>query len=304
MFRFPHRKMRIVQALALVLLAVGQVLSAAQLRTNTAPLPDPQGFIAEVRKRLVSDRTLQSQYTYLEHREEISVSKLGKVSSGPLKVYEVYPSVEFGNNYKRLISINGVPLSAAELDKQDRVHREDVLREVEKRQHETPEQRNQRLRKEAEDRREEQATIDEAFALYTITMIGRETIRSHDTIVATLIPKPNFKPRSDAGKFLKKFKATAWVSESDYQLVRLEAEAIDDVTIGWGLIGRIHEGARAVFERTKVNGEVWLPSRTTFTGTGRALLFRTFEVNSVTTYSDYKKFSVKTDETFHEHETP
>ena len=72
-----------------------------------------------------------------------------------------------------------------------------------------------------------------------------------------------------------------------------DAEAIDDVTFGWGIVGRLHEGARAVFERTKVNGEVWLPSRTSFTGTGRALLFRTFEVNSVTTYSDYKKFSVR-----------
>ena len=175
---------------------------------------------------------------------------------------------------------------------------------VEKRQHETPEQRNERLRDEAEDHRKEQATIDEAFALYTITMIGRETVQSHETVVATLVPKPNFKPRTDAGQFLKKFKATAWVSESDYQLVRLEAEAIDDVTIGWGLVGRIHEGARAVFERTKINGEVWLPSRTTFTGSGRALLFRTFEVNSVTTYSDYKKFSVKTDEAFGDHQAP
>ena len=120
----------------------------------------------------------------------------------------------------------------------------------------------------------------------------------HETVVATLVPKPNFKPRTDAGEFLKKFKATAWVSESEYQLVRLDAQAIDDVTFGWGIVGRIHEGARAVFERTKVNDEVWLPSRTTFTGTGRALLFRTFDVNSVTTYSDYKKFSVKTDEAF------
>ena len=90
-------------------------------------------------------------------------------------------------------------------------------------------------------------------------MTGRETLQSHETVVATLVPKPNFKPRTDAGRFLKKFKATAWVSESEYQLVRLDAQAIDDVTFGWGIVGRIHEGARAVFERTKVNGEVWLP---------------------------------------------
>ena len=75
-------------------------------------------------------------------------------------------------------------------------------------------------------------------------------------MVATLVPKPNFKPRTDAGQFLKKFKATRRVSESEYQLVRLDAQAMDDVTFGWGIVGRIHEGARAVFERTKVNDEV------------------------------------------------
>lgn len=304
MFRFSQHRLRTGQAIVVVLVSIGELLTAAQIQRNVAPLPDPAGFVAEVRKRLLSDRALQSQYTYLEHREEISVSKLGKVSRGPLKVYEVYPSVEPGNNYKRLIAVDGVPLSAAELEKQDRVHREDVLRDAAKRQHETAPQRDERVAREQDDRRKEQAIIDEAFSLYTITMIGRETVQSHETVVATLVPKPNFKPRTDAGQFLKKFKATAWVSESEYQLVRLDAEAIDDVTFGWGIVGRIHEGARAVFERTKVNGEVWLPSRTSFTGTGRALLFRTFEVNSETTSSDYKKFSVKTGEAFENHQTP
>jgi len=304
MFRFRQRPSRIVQALILAFVSCGELLLSAQVQPGFTPLPDPTTFAAEVRKRLMSDRALQSQYTYLEHRAEVSVSKLGKVSNGPLKVYEVYPSVEVGNNYKRLISVNGVPLTAAELEKQDRIHRDDVLREIAKRQRETPEQRQERLGREEEDRRKEQAIIDEAFALYTITMTGRETLQSHETVVATLVPKPNFKPRTDAGQFLKKFKATAWVSESEYQLVRLDAHAIDDVTFGWGIVGRIHEGARAVFERTKVNGEVWLPVRTTFTGSGRALLFRTFDVNSVTTYSDYKKFSVKTDEAFQDRQTP
>ena len=71
---------------------------------------------------------------------------------------------------------------------------------------------------------------------------------------------------------------------------------IDDVTIGWGIAGRIYKGSRAVFERTKVNGEVWLPSRATFAGSGRALIFRKFAVDSVTTFSDYKKFTVSTEE--------
>ena len=102
------------------------------------PLPDPKAFGAEVRRRMLTDRELQAQYTFIEKREEIKVSKLGKVSAGPVKTYEVYPSVERGNTYKRLIAVNGVPVPPAELEKQDRIHREDVLREAAKRERETP----------------------------------------------------------------------------------------------------------------------------------------------------------------------
>ena len=47
---------------------------------------------------------------------------------------------------------------------------------------------------------------------------------------------------------------------------------IDDVTFGWGLVGAPAQGTVAEFERTKVNGEVWLPARIEIKGTGRALL--------------------------------
>src|SRR5215212_11875444 len=104
------------------------VLTGARVSGQDHPLPDLKPFGAEVRRRMLTDRELQAQYTYIEKREEISVSKLGKVSAGPVKTYEVYPSVEPGNSYKRLIAVNGVPVSREELERQDRVHREDVLR--------------------------------------------------------------------------------------------------------------------------------------------------------------------------------
>jgi hypothetical protein len=260
------------------------------------PLPDGRAVAAEVRRRAMTDRELQSHYTFIENREEIEVSKLGKVKKGPTKTYEVYPSREPGNTYKRLIAVNGKPLSAAELEKQDRKHREDILREMEKRQRETPAERAKREAREAKERAEREAMLDEVLVLFDIKLVGRDTVAGHRALVATLEPKPRYKPRTEAGEFMKKIRAKVWVSESDYTIVRAEGEMIGDITIGWGIAGRIYKGSRAVFERTKVNDEVWLPSRQTFTGAGRALLFRKFTVDTVTTFSDYKKFTVKTEE--------
>jgi hypothetical protein len=272
------------------------VLAAAQVTARSAdnrPLPNLKPFAAAVRQRLLGDRVLQSRYMYIEHREELSVSKLGKVSGGPLKVYEVYPSVEPGNAYKRLIAVDGKPLTTQELQEQDRKHREDLRKEKERRARESPDERRRRLREEQEERKHDEALIDEVFALYHITLVGRETIGGHETVVARLEPRPDYEPRVEEGDWMKKVRVRAWVSEADYQVVKAEAEVIEDITVGWGIIGRLHKGSRGMFERRKVNDEVWLPARERFTATGRSLLFRTFSIDALTTWSDYRRRSAE-----------
>ena len=97
---------------------------------------------------------------------------------------------------------------------------------------------------------------------------------------------------------MKRFRARVWVHEFDYQLVKVWLEAVDDVTYGWGLVARLHRGAIVTYERRKVNDEVWLPARMEIAGSGRTLVFRGFQLDAITEWSDYKRFSVKTDENF------
>jgi hypothetical protein len=253
------------------------------------PLPDTPAFVREVRVRLRADRELLSEYTYIEKREEIRVSKLGQVAEGPVKVYEVHPSLEPGRTYKRLISVNGMPLSAAELAKADRKHQDDLRRERERRRRETPAERKRRLQRDAEKQRERAMVLDEIFEVYDIRLVGREVVNGHQTIVATLEPRPSHRPRTEEGELMKKLRARAWVSESDYQIVRVEGEVIADVTVGWGIIGRLHTGTRGSYERRKINNEIWLPAREVVEASGRALLFRTFKVNTVTEWSGYRR---------------
>ena len=276
------------------------LLTSAWLSAQDAPLPDVKTFGAEVRRRVLTDRELQSQYTFLEKREEISVSKLGKVSAGPMKTYEVYPSVLPGNTYKRLIAVNGVPVPPAELERQDRIHRDDVLREAAKIERESPQERERRRRKEAQEQAEWNQTLDEVFNVYDIRLVGRDTVNGHVAVVATLDPRPAYRPRTDAGKWMKKVRGRLWISESDRVPVKAVGEVIDDVSFGWGVFGRLYAGTVAQFERTKINNEVWLPSRVEFKAMGRAFV-RRFTVNSVTLYSDYRKFNVSTQEQLSPH---
>ena len=100
-------------------------------------------------------------------------------------------------------------------------------------------------------------------------------------------PRPNARVSTREGSWMKEFHGRAWFQEEDGQFARLEVQAIDDVSVGWGLVGRLHKGSRIVVERQRM-GRQWLPWRLTFDASGRTLLFRTFDVNVVTEYSEYK----------------
>jgi len=77
--------------------------------------------------------------------------------------------------------------------------------------------------------------------------------------------------------------------------VRVEAELTDDLSFGFGLLAKLKKGARAQIQRRKINDEIWLPSEARFVGHGRLLLVKGLHIDSLSEYSDYKKFTVATD---------
>jgi hypothetical protein len=261
-----------------------------------APLPDLAQLIKEVRGGLRTDEELLRQYTFRERRRDVKVSRLGKVQFGRWREFEVYPSMVPGETYKRLVSVDGVPLPQAELDKRDAAHRKVVLDKLEQIRVERPSERKKRLARLEKERREQQEVVDDVFAIYEIGLVGREMLDGRPTLVTTLTPRPQARTRSDAGRFLKKIRGRAWVNEADRQVVRVEMEAVEDITFGLGLLGRMHKGSTIMFRRTHVNGEIWLPAEAQYKLAGRTLVFRKFALESTTRFSDYRKFNVSTSE--------
>jgi hypothetical protein len=260
------------------------------------PLPDFDSFAAQVRKRLATDEERQSSYTYLERRTEQKVDSSGRPTSSSVKVYEVYPGLPGQQRYRRLIEEDNRRISPEALARKDRDRQEDVEEYVKAQSSEAQRQKAARERDKA--RRRTSAAIDDVFRIYDIRMIRREPIDGHVTILTSLTPRPGVTPQTDDGKIMRNFKALAWISESDYELVRIEIEAIDDLSFGMGLLARVHKGTTATFERRKVNDEAWLPARVTWTASGRVLLLRRLRVRGISEFSGYKKFTVDTSATF------
>ena len=272
------------------------VMLAAGPFAQERPLPDFDTFAAQVRTRLATDEERQSGYTFEERRTEQKVDGNGRVTSESAKVFEVYPGLPGEPRYRRLIEEHGRHLVPDKLARQDRERQQQVESYTNAQASESKRQKAAREQEKA--RRRYNTAIDDLFRIYDIRMVRREPLNGHTTIFATLEPKDAVKPQTDDGKIMRNFKARAWISESDYELVRVEIEAVRDLSFGLGLLARVHKGTVATFERRKVNNEVWLPAKVTWTASGRLLLVRRLRLRGIYEFSGYKKFSVDTSTTY------
>jgi hypothetical protein len=278
---------------------IGAALLSLSVELPTAqerPLPDAKPFLAKVRAHLKTDRELLSQYTYRQRETKIHLSKFGKLTTGPVQVYEVYPGVEPDDTYRRLIEVDGKPRDPVELDKDDRRRQKHVLDALDERRREDSAAREKRLERETKAHHQDDDTLDDLLRVYQFTLVARQTLDGHPVIVIDFVPRPDAAPKTSDGKDMTKVKGRAWVAEDDYQIVRVSIEVIKDFSVGW-FVGRLYAGTTASYERRKINNEIWLPLQLRINASGRALI-RKFRIDTVTDYSDYRKFAVQTDTEF------
>ena len=95
---------------------------------------------------------------------------------------------------------------------------------------------------------------------------------------------------------MRNFSGRVWISESDHELARVEVEAVDNVSIGLGLLARLHKGSTLSFERRRSMAKPGcrrrrvLDQRTDRTRRGDA-------ARRIVEFSNYKKFGVDTSTT-------
>jgi hypothetical protein len=278
-------------ALAFLTLLWGMAPVATQATVaNQAPLPSPTSaeFANRIRRSVRLDYQMQAGYTYVERRRDIKISKLGKVTVGPMRTFRVLPSPISGQTYKQLIAVDDKPLSAEELAKYDADHAADIREEQARQARETPSERAERLERSTREQRERDAILEDAFRAYDAVIERRDIVDGVSVLVARMTPRKDAPVTTREGRWMSHFEGHLWVAESDYQIVKVDMRATSDVTIGWGVVGRIQKGTRVLYVRRRID-DAWLPVETTYEASGRTLIFRPFQFNLTTTYSEYRR---------------
>lgn len=279
-----------------ILLVLAAVAAIAQQKSASSPT-QPSAAAArdtlsqeQIRAliRLSADNDLENEkklrdYTYVERQVERKLDGKGNVKSTETKTYDVMEV--YGEPVQKLIAKDDKPLPPKDAQKED----EKIQKVIDKRKNESSSDREKRLKKEEKEREDERQFVREVADAYNFKFVGIEKLDGRDNYVIDGEPKPGYQPVHKDAKILTKTRFRVWIDKDDSQLKKLDAEFIDNVSFGL-FLARLHRGAHAVIETTRVNNEVWLQQHVAITADVRVALLKDFDVNLDITDRDYKKF--------------
>lgn len=285
-------------AAAFILLILAALLMLVQKEQAEPTHPDTmagsqisqeqiRALIRQAADKDIENDKKQREYTYIEREEEHKLDGNGMVKSSESRTHEIM--VLYGEQVQRLIEKDDKPLPEKEATKEE----ERIRKLTDKRKNESEEQRKKRLAEEEKDREEGRKFVNEVADAYNFRLLGGESIDGREAYVIDADPRPDFQPHLKEAKVLPKFRFRAWIDKAESQWVKLDAECIDTVSLGW-FLARIHKGSRLLLDQTRINDEVWLPRHVAVKVDVRVALLKNFNVEADVTYRDYKKFRADT----------
>lgn len=256
---------------------------------------DIPALLKEVEKNQEKLDERVAEYAFTEKRTERKINDKGEIKEEKVTVYEIYPLPGGGAFYK-VISENGVPLSAERVAKQDKNITEFVAkyeREREKREQKKKleaEKNKGEVKKEKED---DNVSVAQFLSACEFVSPRRERLRDREAIVFDFRPRPGFRPRTNVEEMIAKLIGIVWIDPVDKQVIRLEAKLAEGYKIGGGLVASIKPGASFVFEQTRIGDGVWLPRFAQVNFSVKIFLFKGVEANETREFSDYRHFKTE-----------
>ena len=280
---------RTLRAAAVVMAAA--IVCGATGAQDTEPLPDPQVLYRAVRDNLVRAERVTHLYAFKERRTDIHRNPFGRIGTGGTRTREVYPSPNRQLTYRRLVELNGAPVGAEEIEKQDRRYRArvaDVRRQLAA---EDPDERRRLEADLAKARERRQRRIEDVVDALQFKVERREMYEGVPAVIVSFTPRPGARPDTREGRLARSFAGEVWIHEAAAEVMRVEATSIDNISFGFGIIARVGKGAEATVIRRLVEGDLWMPTQLTLKGRGRAVIFRTLVVDFVVDWFDYRRLA-------------
>jgi len=240
--------------------AAAALLLQAAAANDARPLPDPAAFFDSVRAHLAKSQDEQKLFAYKERRSDLDLNPFGRVGTRGTRVIEVTPVPGGTTVTRRLLERDGKSVENS-----------------------TPVRREIRMTEQG------RSIVDDVAATLDVSIDRRERLDGRDAIVAVFKARRDARPRTREGRLARGFAGEIWIDEEAREVVKVDARAIDDLSFGYGVLGRLNEGATVTVRRQPIERNLWMPVSVRFDGEGRALLFRKLTINFALDWFDYRR---------------
>ncbi|MGD0617092.1 MAG: hypothetical protein ABSB67_05470 [Bryobacteraceae bacterium] len=219
-------------------------------------------------------------YEFLQRVELRRLDAEGKAKSSDVRTYDV--TLQEGTPYRQLVQRGDRALPPAEARKEQG----SLARSFAERRKETSAVRARRLsafERRPDWEREAWHELPDAFAF---RLAGEGILDGHHVFIIDAMPRAGYQPRSLTGRLFRSLRGRFWVDQQDHQMVKVEAEVIDTISVGFFLV-RVAQGSRATVEFTCIGGGVWVPERLEVFASARLGLLQTLRIEQRVQYSQY-----------------
>jgi hypothetical protein len=253
-------------ASASLALALAQGQSRGQ--ENLPPLPqDATEYIRDIiHHQLEADATDHTHWRYRIHREDDK----GTQDRDVIDTKE--------GQIARTLFINGQPLTTE--------------------QRSADEARMKKLVEDSSERakRDKRAKDDEDKLTQMVKAIPDAFIFKYDgaengLIRVTFFPNPHYSAPNRELQVFRSLSGKMWVDRSGRRLARMDGSLFEDVTFGWGLLGRLNKGGTFTVTQTRVGEDHWEVVSLDVRMTGHAVIFKSINVKQSQRLSDFRRVS-------------
>jgi hypothetical protein len=200
-----------------------------------------------VNTELVAARNDHSLWRYRdEQREANKVSIVAQSAKGSVK---------------RMIERNGAPLTAAEAQAED-TRIQSTIHDPEK------------MAKQRKDGASDDKSAAELLNMLPSAFLWKIANENGNSITLNFSPNPNFSPPDMQSRVLSAMAGELVVDKKQHRIKTLSGKLTQDVTFGWGLLGRLKQGGTFRVERSELKPGLWQITETHVNIVGKALLFK------------------------------
>jgi hypothetical protein len=262
----PPLAVKLIQSPAILIVTI-ILLGSTALPQSDSGSP---GLSANELARKVVTNELKFQNEDLGHW----MYRLEKEESGRKQVQVI---VETRNgSLSRLLSIDSRPLDAKQQQKENQRIQRLVNNPGE-----------QRKLQQASNKKAEQG--ERLFKILPDVFMFGYASRQGDLVTLTFRPNPNFRPPSVEARVFHGMQGELTVDTEQERLVAINGHLREDVKFGGGLLGHLDKGGKFEVRQTEVAPGQWEMTVLVVDMKGKALLFKTIDVQQAESHSDFHR---------------